>query len=119
MYGSAPTLRSMGNRPTVPVRIHELARKSGMDLHKHWKCLAPGRCLEYGIRMCLQGIGVVEENGRVSKELLFRQWNQDLSDDTVKIARAIIRIEETVVDDLLTKETITTDTFDMDALGGL
>ena len=61
----------------VPVRIYQLAKAHPkIDLGKLWKEMLPGRCLEYGLRQVLEGIGVMS-GGRVSKTLLRHQANQD------------------------------------------
>lgn len=65
----------------VPVRIHQMAIKAGVDLDEYWKRLAPGRCLQQGLRLCLQGIGVMDDAGGASKELLVHQSNRVLGDD--------------------------------------
>ena len=60
----------------VPVRIYHLAKAhSGADLGRMWTEMLPGRCLEYGLRQVLEGIGVVA-GGRVSKTLLRHQAEQ-------------------------------------------
>ena len=57
------------NVKDVPVRIGEQASREiqKCDLNRIWNLLKPGRCLYYGLKGIVEGIGCLDDEGRLSR----------------------------------------------------
>lgn len=59
----------------APVRVGECASRAKCDMEHLWRKMKPGRCLFYGLKGILEGIGCMDDKGRASKWKLRRISN--------------------------------------------